>query len=178
MIQKKLLINVSLFLFLENKRSLKEGQKEMFKLSLLIIFSIILSIQKILCEDSSEFKSKLLADYNALNRDLIHRLVHLEQQDDQENDDSDEMVQPEKRFPRWGGGIKSLHDLKNNRVSAYEQQANEKRFPKWRNTELKSRLNQPQKFEPFFGENSYPMRKMWEKNLLEKNKIYEKNNLI
>ena len=151
----------------------------MLKLSLTISFILVISINQILCEDSSsELNSKLVDDYKSLNRDLVQRLIQLEQQNgDSNEEESDEIIQAEKRFPRWGGGVKSLHDLKNNRVHFYEQK-DEKRYPKWRNSELKSRLSQPQKFEPYFGDRNYPMRKIWEKNFLEKNKIYEKNNLI
>lgn len=126
----------------------------------------------ILCEESTESDSNLLADYKKLNHDLIEKLIQLEQTDS--SNESDDDILTEKRYPKWGGNPKSLLELKKQN---YDASQNEKRFPKWRTSELKSRLNSPQKFEPYHGDRN-PLRKIWEKNLMEKNKIYEKNNLI
>ena len=132
-------------------------------------------------EDSIEFKTKLLNDYNTLNHDIQNRLVQLNQREESESsdatnedaaddsaDDDEALVGVEKRFPKWGSRQKSLAELMNNQ---------EKRYPKWRgNADFKSLLAQKQ--EPYYGDKNNAMRKIWEKNMLEKNKIYSKNNMI
>lgn len=93
-------------------------------------------------EDSSEYNEKLLADYNELNNDIINRLVHWRQQQQQDKDS----VMAEKRFPKWRGGlIKSKESLTN--------------------------------FHGNYGNNN-AIRKVWEKNMKEKNRMYDKTNLL
>jgi len=152
----------------------------MFKLTALVLLCVLAEL--IFCaeqpQDSNEFKTKLLNDYNTLNHDIMARLTQLREADesssssDDDDDDSllEEIAGVEKRFPKWGSRPKSLAELRNKQ--------NEKRFPKWRaNTDFKSLL--AQKHEPsYYGERNDAMRKLWEKNMLEKNKIYSKNNMI
>ena len=151
----------------------------MFKLTLLVLVCVF--SKHILCaeqqQDSVEFKAKLLNDYNTLNQDIMARLVKLREADDSsdnadaDDDDSssEEMAAVEKRFPKWGSRPKSLAELMSKQ--------NEKRYPKWRGkADFKSLLAQKQ--EPYYGDKNDAMRKIWEKNMLEKNKIYSKNNMI
>jgi hypothetical protein len=153
----------------------------MSKLTLLVSIALLILTLTIECEQIQDeiTESELMSDYKKLNHDLLERIKYLEKEnnddddseyrDDDDDDDSSSVEKRlmAKRFPRWGSEPKSLNDLKTGFG---------KRFPKWRNNDFKSLLKH--KYEPYHEMANNPMRKIWEKNMLEKNKIYEKNNLI
>jgi len=52
----------------------------------------------------------------------------------------------------------------------------QKRFPKWRGSKVNSKMSLT-KMNSLYGHNN-DLRKMWDKTMKMKNKIYEKNNLL
>lgn len=118
-------------------------------ISLIGILSLLISISLAYENNSSDSKDDLIAEF--LLKTLNKGLLErLLQQQQEQDDDELEFIMPV-----------------------------QKRFQKWRVNQLISRHNMPSYNKDInaYGDNSV-LRKFWEKNIKEKNRIYEKNNLI
>lgn len=129
----------------------------MFKnISLLLIFSCLIGISLTVEIELKEHELKKNLNENNLNK--AYNGI-LEDEEDEIDDDYNNVFDDD-----LNEYIRLYNSLYGNKKSFIE-----KRFPKWRSGEIKNRLTSHRN-----RDDNYPLlRKMWEKNMMEKNQMYQ-----